>query len=74
MKAMRIYKSGWNKYAAIAGPFWYIKRGMYLKGLLLLLVAVASCGLGIIPVWLYCGYHGNADFYTHLKEKHFYIY
>lgn len=74
MKIVRVRKKGWNTYAALGGPFWYIAMGMYGKGLVMLLIAAVTIGVGIIPIWLYCGFRGNRDFYYHLKNKNVNIY
>jgi hypothetical protein len=59
----------WNWRAFVFGPLWYLKQGLYLKGLVLL-------GLTLVPVWnlpvtftvsmavlTYCGLMGNWDHY-----------
>lgn len=74
MKSCVVRKSGWNFTALLLGPFWYLFRGMKDKGLMLLFVVIATVGLGLIPVWIYCGYNANKDFYTYLKNKGTYIY
>jgi hypothetical protein len=58
----------------VAGPFWYIYRGLCAKGLILLLLSIVTLGLGVFPVWLYCGYNANKDFYKYLIRKGRYIY
>lgn len=70
----KIRKHGWNTSAALAGPFWYMSKGMVAKGLFLLLITLATLGIGLIPVWIYCGLRGNADHYNYLKSKGIYIY
>lgn len=74
MRIVRVRKSGWNTYAALGGPLWYIFKGMFLKGFIMIIIAVCTLGAAIIPIWLYCGYRGNSDFYKHLKGKHIHIY
>jgi len=74
MKSCVVRKSGWNFEALLFGPFWYLLRGMKEKGLKLLLISIATVGLGIIPVWIYCGYNANREFYYFLKNKGAYIY
>ncbi|WHH57471.1 hypothetical protein [Petroclostridium sp. X23] len=73
MKKIVVHKDGWNTAAAIAGPFWYIYRNMPGKGLLMLLICLCSLGIGIIPVWIYCGFQANKDFYQLLKRRNIYI-
>lgn len=74
MKRVSVQKSGWNVWATVFGPFWYFYKGMGSKGLILLLISLATLGIGIIPVWIYCGYRGNRDFYNHIKGKGIYIF
>jgi hypothetical protein len=50
MKRVRIRKGGLNKTALVAGPFWYIYRGLCAKGLILLLLSIVTLGLGVFPV------------------------
>lgn len=73
MKRIKVQKSGWNIVAMLAGPFWYLYRGMSGKGLLMLALCLATLGIGVLPVWIYCGLCGNRDFYRHLKRKGVFI-
>lgn len=74
MKYFKVKKRGWNFAALLLGPFWYIHRGMREKGVRLLIIVIATVGLGIIPVWIYCGYNANKYFYNYLKNSDTYIY
>jgi len=74
MKNIKVKKSGWNKVAAFAGPFWYMYRGMIAKGFILLSLAVGTLGIGIIPIWIYCAYSANKDFFDYIHRKGYYIY
>jgi hypothetical protein len=74
LKHIKVYKSGWNSLAVITGPFWYISRRIYAKGFVLLLLAFFTLGIGIIPIWIYCGAKANSDFYRSLKRKQIDIY
>ncbi len=59
----------WNSRAFLFGPLWYLRNGLYAKGLILLV-------LGVLPIWtlgtgllvsfltlVYCGVVGNWDHY-----------
>lgn len=59
----------WNSRAFVFGPLWYLRNGLYAKGLILL-------GLSVLPIWtlgtgllvsfltlVYCGVVGNWDYY-----------
>lgn len=74
MKRVGVQKSGWNTHAALFGPFWYFYRGMAGKGLVLLLISLVTLGIGIIPVWIYCGCNGNKDLYKYIKNRGMYIF
>jgi hypothetical protein len=69
MKKIMVQRSGWSTIAVLAGPFWYFSRGMVGRGFLLLILCLATLGIGVLPVWIYCGFCGNRDFYRHLKRK-----
>lgn len=73
MKKITVQKGGWNWYSFIGGPFWYMIKGMFGYGLVLLLITLITIGIGLIPVWIYCGAKGNSDFYHYLKKKNIYI-
>jgi len=74
MRNIKVKKSGWNKWAALAGPFWYMNRGLIEKGFILLIIAVGTLGIGIIPIWIYCAYNANKDFFMYIQHKGYYIY
>jgi hypothetical protein len=74
MRMILVRRSGWNTAAMLAGPFWYIYKRMVGKGAFMLMLSLATAGIGIIPVWIYCGFKGNSDFYRYLKHKGIYIY
>ena len=69
-----VRKSGWNTNAAFAGPLWYLYNGIIKKGLILLIISVTTLGVGILPIWIYCGLNANHDFYHYLKKKGVYIF
>jgi hypothetical protein len=53
----------WNWAAFLFGWVWYFFRGMFLKGLLLLIVSVATAGFGWVVLCIYTGLYGTYDFY-----------
>ena len=59
----------WSWTAFVFGPLWYFRKGLYAKGLLLLLPVVlplwtfAVSVLVSLLVLLYCGIFGNWDHY-----------
>jgi len=57
----------WNWPAFFFGPFWYLVKGMPAKGLLYILIAVATAGVGLVLA-VYAGLYGAWDYY--LKEVH----
>ena len=56
----------WNWPAFFFGAFWYLVKGMPAKGLLYLLIAVATTGVGWLFLMVYGGLYGAWDYY--LKE------
>jgi hypothetical protein len=54
----------WNWPAFFFGPFWYLVKGMPLKGLLYVLIAIT--GIGWLFLIVYSGLYGAWDYY--LKE------
>jgi len=57
------FQAKWNWAAFLFGFFWYLVRGMWLKGLVMLAVTFAFAGIPAIFFWLYCGIAGNYDYY-----------
>jgi Protein of unknown function (DUF2628) len=59
----------WNWKAFVFGPLWYLRRGLYAKGLVLLALSVCPFFTLILTVLLssavlvYCGVAGNWDDY-----------
>jgi uncharacterized protein DUF2628 len=59
----------WNWHAFVFGPFWYFRRGLYGKGVVLLGLSVCpffTLALTILlgaAVLVYCGVAGNWDAY-----------
>lgn|GEM_PF-2507272 len=73
MKSIRVQRSGWNHQAAMEGPFWYFKRNMVYKASIMVIICLITIGIGIIPVWIYCGYRANSDFYKYLKKSNAFV-
>ena len=48
--------------------FWYLAKGLWVKGLLMLLIAVITAGMAGIFIWIYAGIAGNYDYYL-LRRK-----
>ena len=62
--------AGWSWEAFFLGPFWYLSKGMNVKGFWLITFTLASCLLAAPFVWVYCGARGYGDWYDfRLKEK-----
>jgi hypothetical protein len=54
----------WNWPAFFFGPFWYLVKGMPVKGLLYVLIM--ATGIGWLFLLVYTGLYGAWDYY--LKE------
>jgi len=65
----------WNWMAFVLGPLWYLRKGLYGKGLVLL--ALSVCPVWTLPITLlislvvlvYCGVAGNWDHYLWKVER-----
>ena len=60
-------KTAWNWYAFIFGPLWYLAKGMWLRTIILYLIALplsyATAGLFGLLIHIYCGLHGTYHYY-----------
>ena len=62
--------SGWQWSAFILGPFWYLSKGMKVKGIWLLVLCLVTFLCALPFVLIYCGAKGKGDFYDYrLKGK-----
>jgi len=52
----------WNWPAFFFGPFWYLVKGMPVKGALYLLVVIGTAGFGLFLA-VYAGLYGAWDYY-----------
>lgn len=74
-------KSGRNVWAFLFGVLWYWYKGMFGKGLMIwfvgiileillyLLIGPAGIIIGAFVIAVYCGTHGNEDYYIHWKQR-----
>ena len=53
----------------LLGPFWYIYKGMWAKGGILLGVGFFTGGMLIPFLSLYTGFYGNYDYYLYKVKK-----
>ena len=56
----------WNWPAFFFGPFWYLVKGMPVKGALYLLISIGTQGIAWLFLAIYAGLYGAWDYY--LKE------
>ncbi|OFV80407.1 MAG: hypothetical protein A2W26_01190 [Acidobacteria bacterium RBG_16_64_8] len=61
--------SGWSLPALLLGPFYYLGHGLWVKGLILLTLALVTLGLGAPIIWLYCGWRATSDIYERNLSK-----
>lgn len=53
----------WNWAAFLFGGLWYLYKGLWVKALVILFLAVISTGLLAPLLWIYAGVAGNYDYY-----------
>jgi len=53
----------WNWTAFLFGGIWYLVKGLWVKGLAILVIALFSHGVAIPLLWVYAGVFGNWDQY-----------
>lgn len=58
----------WNWAAFFFGIFWYLYKGIWVKAIVLFVIAGLLAGIPGPFFWLYCGLAGNYDYYL-LKVK-----
>ncbi|WP_071881353.1 DUF2628 domain-containing protein [Thalassoporum mexicanum] len=64
------FKPTWNWWSLLFGPFWYLYKGIWLKGVILLVLPFTGF---LAPFcWIYSGVCGNYDLYLlQVKNKQF---
>jgi len=63
-------RTGWDWFAFLFGPFWYLANGMIGKGIWLLLICALTVGLAAPFVWIFCGVKGRSDHWEYrLRNK-----
>lgn len=76
----KIKNGGWNWWAFFFGPLWYLYKGMYLQGIIILVIlfflAVVSTWVNLLvyvfcnlSVYFFCGFRGNRDYYRYNVYK-----
>lgn len=67
------FKFTWNWAAFFLGPLWYMAKGMWARGIGLLLIIIVSLffimGMPLLVTAPYCGVAGNYDYYLATKGK-----
>jgi hypothetical protein len=56
-------RQGWSWAAFFLGPVWYLQHGLSVKGLVLLLLVLATVGLALPIVCVYAGLRARGDEY-----------
>ena len=69
MTANKNQKS-WNWLAFIFGPFWYLAKGMTVKGFWMVILCIFTLFASYPFLMFYCGAKGESDWYEcKLKSK-----
>ena len=57
------FKPTWNWFSLLFGPLWYVYKGLWAKGALMIVITFALAGVPAVFFWLYAAIAGNYDFY-----------
>jgi hypothetical protein len=57
------FKPTWNWFSLLFGPLWYLYKGLWAKGALMIVITLALAGVPAIIFWVYAALAGNYDFY-----------
>lgn len=57
-----------NWAALLFGALWYLAKGLWAKGLIIIVLCVITAGVAAPFAWIYAGVAGNYDYYL-LKRK-----
>ena len=58
-----------NWAALLFGALWYLYKGLWVKGLLMILIGFMLAGLPFFFFWLYCALAGTYDYYLLTVKK-----
>ncbi len=67
-ESQETYKGKWNWAAFFWGPLWALSKGLWLSGVIALVICFFSSGVLTIPVAIIYGLRGNYQYYTLLKK------
>jgi hypothetical protein len=62
------FNTSWNWAAFLLSGLWYLAKGLWVKAILMVLVALVTGGFAVPFIWLYAGLAGNYDYYL-LRRK-----
>lgn len=54
-------KLSWNWLAFLLGPLWYFIHGLWLPGLIMIVVLFMSGFIFVLPIAIYCGIRFDED-------------
>ena len=58
-----------NWAAFFFGALWYLYKGMWAKGLLMIVIGLTFAGVPFFVFWIYCSIAGTYDFYLMTVKK-----
>lgn len=58
-----------NWAALLFGAIWYLSKGVWVKGLIIIALVILTAGIAAPFAWLYAGLAGNYDYYL-LRREH----
>lgn len=62
------FSATWNWAAFLFSGVWYLAKGLWVKALALVILAVVTGGVAVPLVWIYAAVAGNYDYYL-LRRK-----
>lgn len=57
------FRPTWNWFSLLFGPLWYLYKGLWAKGALMVVITFALAGVPAVFFWPYAAIAGNYDYY-----------
>lgn len=60
---------GFSWHNLLLGPIWLASKQLWIYFFISIIIIIITAGVGAIPVWIYCGFSGNAIYKKSLLRK-----